>query len=386
MPVLRNVDVFVKARADIRTQSASGGLITLLAACTAFLLFVGQIYVYIFPNPVHTLHLSESMQFPMLASEDVGANPYWKRLYNTKGTLPFFFKVTFLHLPCGSVDVMLNNEPIRGDDYSGWGGGNGGQSKKYKKRKPIDRNKLTVRKYSPRSAEIKKIFGSESSPEAKAHKGKGCTLIGNMKVPLVAGTLSIVMTRNAWSNALNYFMSRGYLSEADTKAQEMTHKNDFNVTHFVHEVRFGKTGGKSLAASGYVPPLEDKLHKLENDLNGVALQEIRVKLIPTVHSNPGLLSKVFGSGNTQAYQMSVVDHTIQPETMVAAGGGSVLPGISMSYDVMPLAVHIDELNGEGGFFGFLATLIGIVGGCFVTVGLFAGCAVKSVQAVAKKID
>eukprot|EP00536_Pseudo-nitzschia_multiseries_P015087 jgi/Psemu1/311716/fgenesh1_kg.818_\ len=387
MPVLRNVDVFVKARADIRTQSASGGLITLLAAFTAFLLFVGQIYVYIFPNPIHTLHLSESMQFPMLASEDAAGNAYWKQLYDAKGALPLYFKITFLHVPCDSVDVMLNSEPVRGDDYSGWGGGSGGHGKKHKKKKPIDRNTATIRQYLPRTSEIKKIFGSENSPEAKAHRGKGCTLMGNMKVPIVAGTLSIVMTRDAWSEALNYFMSRAYLSEAEAKAQDMAHKNDFNVTHFVHEVRFGKTGGnyKSLTASGYVPPLEDKLHKLENNLNGVALQEIRVKLIPTVHSNPGLLSKVFGSGNKPAYQMSVVDHTISPETMVAAGGGSVLPGISMSYDVMPLAVHIDELNGEGGFFGFLASLIGIVGGCFVTVGLFAGCAVKSVQAVAKKI-
>ena len=72
-------------------------------------------------------------------------------------------------------------------------------------------------------------------------------------------------------------------------------------------------------------------------------------------------------------------------------GNSESPGIALGYDVMPLAVHINELgsgrdDSSDGFFMFLSTLIGIVGGCFVTVGLFAGIAVKSVQAVAKKMD
>lgn len=79
MPVLRNVDVFVKARADIRTQSTSGGLITLIAASTAFLLFFAQIYVYVFPNQTHTLHLSESTQFPMLAHHDSITDPFQQR-------------------------------------------------------------------------------------------------------------------------------------------------------------------------------------------------------------------------------------------------------------------------------------------------------------------
>ena len=408
MPVLRNVDVFVKARADIRTQSASGGLVTLMAASAAFLLFVCQICVYVFPNPTHTLHLSESNAFPMLFTttheyhrdgNSMNNNMNMNNIidaYDAKGKVSLYFKITFLHLACESVDVMLNNEPIRGDDHSAWASrssSTSSSSKKHPKKAAPDKNKqkrLTIKKYPTRPAELQTIFDTTKSntPHGTSTnnlQGKGCTLIGNMKVPLVSGTLSIVMTRDAWSDALNYFMSRAHMSESAAKQQDQIHKNDFNTTHFVHEVRFGRKASASASAAA---PLTNKMHHIENELNGVAFQQIQVKLIPTVHSNPGLLSRIFGTGNTPFYQTSVVEHTIKPETMISNGGGmSVLPGIAMSYDVTPLAVHINELEAlEGGFFGFLSTLIGIVGGCFVTVGLFAGCAVKSVQAVTKKMD
>lgn len=380
MPVLRNVDVFVKARADIRTQSTSGGLVTLLAASTAFLLFLGQVYVYVFPNPSHTLHLSESMQFPMLAGEII--DPFQQRLYDIKGKIPFYFKISFLHMPCESLDVTFNSEPVRGDSFSG-------HTKTASKKKKV-KEFLTVKKYKPRSADLRKIFGSEYSAEAIKHAGRGCTLVGNMRVPIVAGNLAITMTRIAWIDALSFLMSRSHLPKEvlDERPEFRQRVNDLNATHYVHEVRFGKKGSagfKGLSSSGYIPPLEDRLRTVENEFYGIAKDEIQVKLIPTVHSNPGLFDRIFGNGNRPYYQMSVVEHVIQPETMMSQSG-TASPGIVLTYDVTPLAVHIDELNGDGGFFGFLSSLIGIVGGCFVTVGLLAGCAVRSVEAVAKKID
>eukprot|EP00531_Pseudo-nitzschia_arenysensis_P012703 CAMPEP_0116136260 /NCGR_PEP_ID=MMETSP0329-20121206/11627_1 /TAXON_ID=697910 /ORGANISM="Pseudo-nitzschia arenysensis, Strain B593" /LENGTH=382 /DNA_ID=CAMNT_0003631111 /DNA_START=47 /DNA_END=1195 /DNA_ORIENTATION=+ len=382
MPVLRNVDVFVKARADIRTQSTSGGLITLIAASTAFLLFLGQVYFYVFPTQSHTLHLAESMQFPMLAEDIV--DPFQKRSYDIKGKIPLYFKITFLHTPCQSLGVTFNGEAVLGNDYSGHAGGRATNNKK--KNPP-----LTVKKYKPRSADLRSIFGSEHSAEAKKHQGRGCTLTGNMRVPIVAGTLAITMTRNAWIEALNFFMTQSRVpeSEKNSKSDAFGKEMEYNATHYLHEVRFGKkksSAAKGLTSSGYIPPLENRLRTVDNEFYGIAKEEIQVKLIPTVHSNPGLLSQMFGGGNKPFYQMSVVEHMLQPETMMAQSSGGAVPGVVLTYDVTPLAVHIDELNGDGGFLGFLSSLIGIVGGCFVTVGLFAGCAVRSVEAVAKKID
>lgn len=54
------------------------------------------------------------------------------------------------------------------------------------------------------------------------------------------------------------------------------------------------------------------------------------------------------------------------------------------YDFTPLAVrHVDSRENV---FVFLSSLVGIVGGVFVTVKLVSGCLVNSAQAVAKKMD
>jgi len=210
-------------------------------------------------------------------------------------------------------------------------------------------------------------------------------LVGNMRVPIVAGNLAITMTQEAWIDALTYIQFQGMPQEP---SKNFGKGDEFNATHYIHEVRFGKkrsVAASGVTSSGYKAPLEDRLRRVENDFYGIAKEEIQVKLIPTVHSNPGILSSVFGGGNRPFYQMSVVEHFLQPETMLAQGHLAV-PGVVLTYDVTPLAVHIDEMDGDGGFLGFLSSLIGIVGGCFVTVGLFASCAVRSVEAVAKKID
>jgi len=67
-----------------------------------------------------------------------------------------------------------------------------------------------------------------------------------------------------------------------------------------------------------------------------------------------------------------------------ARGVQQLPGLVVTYDFTPLTVHHSE--GRDNFLVFLSSLISIVGGVFVTVGMLTGCLVHSAQAVAKKID
>ena len=397
MAVLRNHDVFIKARADIQTKTSSGGLISLIASITAFILLLGQIYVYIFPQSIHTLHLSESIQFPMYAIVD-DQDPFSKRLYDIKGKLPLYFKITFLHVSCKDLDVKFNSQEIEGTDLSGHKiksstSGFSGHSKKKNNKSPAHtgRTKPTIQKYKPKSIERRIIFGSEHTPEAHIHTGKGCTIVGNMRVPIVAGSLSLTLSRQAWSDALNYFMSRSRLNNGSEQRDNDPRKNDYNMTHYIHDIRFGRKGSigvDTTSSGGFVdPPLTNKLNKIENEMNGIALEQIQIKLIPTIHRNPGIVATLFGQGSRPFYQMSVVNHIIQPETMVNSGGSSSQPGIGLSYDVTPLAVHINEDFGDnGGFFNFLSTMIGIVGGCFVTISLFAGCAIQSINSVAKKMD
>mmetsp|Transcript_25682 Transcript_25682/g.47864 ORF Transcript_25682/g.47864 Transcript_25682/m.47864 type:complete len:365 (-) Transcript_25682:132-1226(-) len=364
MALLRNVDVFVKPRADLKTKSAAGGAITLVASTTAILLFFAQLYLYIVGNASHTLHLSESTPFPMLPQDVM--DPFQSRAYDIKGKMPLKIHVTFLHMDCKDIEVKLNSAPITSKDVDGKG----------KKAKDL------IKAKRPNPIELKRIFGSDKSPEALAHKGRGCTLSGSLRVPIVAGHISVTLTRQAWTEALNHYMARSQWSE-EQKAQDV-HRNDYNMSHYIHSIQFGKKLPSKVVATSPTAakgksnahrPMEGRMHIIENQMGGIALESIQVKLIPTVSS--GFFFE------EQYYQMSVIDHTIQPETMVNQGV-SMQPGLTLSYDVTPLAVHHDE--GRDNFLVFLSSLIGIVGGCFVTVGLLTGCLVHSAQAVAKKVD
>ena len=82
------------------------------------------------------------------------------------------------------------------------------------------------------------------------------------------------------------------------------------------------------------------------------------------------------------YQVSVAQHLVNPNTL-AAQQSTLLPGLVMYYDFTPLAVYHTEEREN--FFVFLSSLISIVGGAFVTVGLVSRCLV-SAASVAKKID
>lgn len=119
------------------------------------------------------------------------------------------------------------------------------------------------------------------------------------------------------------------------------------------------------------------MHSIINNFGGIALEEVTVRLVPTVQSF------AFFFGERRTYQMSVTDHTVQPQTMVASSM-SQLPGLTITYDFTPLAVR--HSGGRDNFLVFLSSLISIVGGVFVTVGLLTGCLVHSAQAVAKKMD
>lgn len=368
MPVLRNVDVFVKPRADLRSKSAAGGAITLVASTTAIALFFAQLYLYMAGSSSHTLHLAESVQFHMLPHDTV--DPFQSRAYDIKMKMPVKIHITFLHMDCNDIEVKLNNAPITNSDVDG------------KSKKTNGRDLLRAKKPNP--IELKRIFGSDKSPEALQHKGRGCSLTGQLRVPVVAGHISVTLTGKAWTEALNHYMARAQWSEAQ-KAQDV-HRNDYNMSHYIHTIRFGKKIPSRVAStSSIVPsggkkknahrPLEDRMHVIENHMGGIALENIQVKLVPTVST--GFFF------DEQYYQMSVVDHTIQPETMVNQGV-NMQPGLALGYDVTPLAVHHDE--GRDSFLIFLSSLIGIVGGCFVTMGLLTGCLVHSAKAVAKKVD
>eukprot|EP00934_Nitzschia_sp_Nitz4_P003559 Nitzschia sp. Nitz4//scaffold48_size128905//7344//8360//NITZ4_003575-RA/size128905-processed-gene-0.102-mRNA-1//-1//CDS//3329552907//3549//frame0 len=338
--MLRSSDIFVKPRADLRSKSAAGGIITLIASSTALILFVAQIYWYIVGSTSHTLHLTESLSIPM--TPKTTTDPFQSRVYDVKGKMPLKLHITFPHIPCKNLEVKLNSAPLTKHDFD------------------FRSSDTKVNQRPPNAVEIRKA-GLPSN-----HRG-GCTIQSQLRVPKVAGHVTITLTKEAWTHALNQLMLHARQTEGD---KEDLFKNEFNVSHYVHTVQFGKRFHKAAAY-----PLENRKHLIQNNMGGIALENIQVKLVPTIYTS------WFTSKNT--YQMSVIAHAVQPEAMVMQGM-AMLPGLSLGYDVTPLAVHHDE--GRDNIIVFLSSLVSIVGGVFVTVGLLTGCIVHSAAAVAKKVD
>lgn len=313
----------------------------MIAGSTAILLFLAQLYLYIVGSTSHTLQLAESLLIPMLP--ETVSDPFQSRLYDLKGKIPLKLHVSFPHIPCSSLEVKLNAHHITRTDFDK----NSGEKKiGYRRPNPVELKKLGL---------------------PGNYKG-GCTVRTTLRVPIVAGHVTIALTKEAWTRALNHLMMRSQFS--DTERNNDAERNSWNVTHYVHSIQFGKRFHKAAAY-----PLEDRYHLIENNMGGIALENVQIKLVPTFYQ--GWFS------TTKTYQMSVIAHAVQPETMVAQGV-SMFPGLSLSYDVTPLAVHHDE--GRDNIIVFISSLVSIVGGVFVTMGLLAGCLVHSAAAVAKKID
>ena len=338
MAGMKRLDAFVKARPDLRSKSVAGGIITLVATSTAGLLFLAQIITYIMGHTHHSLHMAASRSAPLVPLNVINRE-------SRRHKIALDIRVTFPHVTCTRLDFS--------HDGAKWATG------ELKKHHP----ETIVSLRRPVRSELVKIFGHEKV----SNPNEGCTVEGTMHIPIVAGSFSITLNNQAWMDVTTLLSMRR--SESDT--QFSAQLQQFNVTHYVHHVRFGEP-----FPHAHDKPLENRYHKIFNSFGGLALEQVQAKLVPTLYG--GLLT----NSNTM-YQISVVDHTVQPQTLVAHGVPH-LPGLLVAYDFSPLAVH--HSSGRDNIFIFLSSLISIVGGVFVTVGLVTGCLVHSAQAVAKKVD
>lgn len=334
MAGLRRLDAFSKTRPELQQKSAVGGIITAIAATSAAILFFAQIFWYVAGSTQHSLHLARSTSYPVKKLSEI--NPKLQ-----KGRVPLSIHVTFPHMECSSLDVTLDGASL-----------SSGELEKH---------------HGVHSVTLRLPTGSDRSHSHYAFQaGHGCTVIGKLRPLMVAGVLAISVSQSAWLQATHRVQLRPGNEQKDIAEQ----LQQFNISHYIHDIQFGKDRG-----IGIRKPLRGRANWIKNEYGGIAVEYISVKLIPTV------VKESFSEKFT--YQMSVSDHTINPETLVTKGV-PYLPGLVLNYDFAPLALY--HFSGRDNIFVFLSSLVSIVGGVFVTVGLLTGCLVHSAQAVAKKID
>lgn len=281
------------------------------------------------------LTISNSQYFPLAPLSSIVSHA---------GRFPLEFQITFPYLSCEQIDVSLDGASYRSGALAKTHGG-----------------KVLVSFRKASMAEIRLATAG-----AKPKGLEGCTAHGKLRPVVVAGTFFIGFHRASWS-AVTATLSMGMWGSQ--KGPDVGSK--FNVTHYIHKLDLGNPPPSSAES-----PLRNVLHAVNNDFHGIGIANTQVKLVPTTSEGT--------FGNLNYHQASVVDVTIQPQSMV---GASTFPGLAVSYDFTPLTVTIkDRDEDRGNLFLILSSLVGILGGVYVTVQLLTGCLVHSAQEIAKKID
>jgi hypothetical protein len=339
MAALRKLDAFVKTRPELRTKSALGGFVTLCAGSAAGLLLIAQLFLYIVGSPQHSLHLSKSRSVPMLP---LNRDHLAVKMLENAGKIPLQVHVTFPHISCSQLDVNHDGAYLSTGDLQ----------------KIHSKHSIQLR--IPTRAELTKM-GVSTIPS------QGCTVEGQLRIPIVAGSLAITLSSMAWMEATR-MLAVGMFFDSSFLEASKQQLGQFNTSHYIHSIRFGET----FPMTQY-KPLEDRLHV--NTKDSITIEQVMVKLVPTVYPSWQL--------QKHSYQMSVAEHRITAESLILRRD-RYLPGLRITYDFTPLAVHYS--SGRSNFLVFLSSLISIVGGVFVTVSLITGCVVHSAQAVSKKVD
>ena len=359
----RRLDAFQKTRSDVQQRSMVGGIITIFALCIASLLLLGQIYHYINGITTHSLSLSQSILIPLVPLED---SPLYRSSIQQIGRIPLQLHITFPYNNCDMLDVIHDGASMSKGELD--------QIHGYH----------SIQLRLPTASEMRKALNGQPLPSS-SEEIYGCTVIGQLRPLVVAGTVAVTFNNQAWATATSTMSMMNFqqmmMMTGQQSGDNMMGRNEqnqrvmqhYNVSHYVHKIQFGRAFGKQNHK-----PLENVRHVVNNDFFGIAVVQTQVKLVPTIYQ--GTSSPNY---NHIMYQSSVVDTTIQPRTLVQQGVQH-LPGLIIAYDFTPLTVHHSE--GRDNIFVFISSLLSIVGGVYVTVSMLTGCLVHSAQEIAKKMD
>ena len=384
----RSMDAFAKPMDGLRTQTAVGGAITLMASVVACVLFLSQVWLYVKVDVIHSLHLAESNPLSVVlswsenylesknrhhGSQQHSPDFFYQVLEREKSRIQFYAHITFAHLQCSDLDIGISGASLSNGKLSELYGRHA-----FSKRTPTE--------YEQRMAESGGFDTSGNRHKLVTANDKGCTLEGSVRIPKTGGDFQATIDPQSWMAATNFMMLG--IQDPRQRKQQQQHDNHamlFNMTHHIHNIRFGEPHpyfeqsplkGLSAAPSKYKRNTEGNNAMAA----GVFSNQMVAKLVPT-------RVKQFARMAHETYQISLASHIVYPETLAKAqqnSGMIILPGVSLTYDLTPIAVHHTEQRDN--IFVFLSSLVAIVGGVFVTVSLLSSCLINSAAAVAKKID
>jgi len=401
IPFLRSFDAFAKPMDGLRSKTAVGGIITLLAMTFATLLFVSQLILYIQVDTRQSIRLTRSYPLSMIVpSSKAGSKrrrttttgdgilhitPHSLSSYSRpdhvshleknsnhneyslqRNQLHVTYRITFPYVPC--EDLQFSQDGVT----STWSTSTNNPA--FRTRVPTMEEFLLAKYGRSSTTHHADSINRHVPPSTTTTEGTallGCTVEGSFPTIRIGGDMTLSLTSSAWEKILSQI--RHQLQVDST----LTWKNIGllqNMTHYIHELNFGTpfhATSSSLSKHHHHHPFVHKLEKVDHP-SGIAVVFHNIKIIPTSTR-----------GNTNLVQLSTASHVIQPETLEASNA-QTLPGIVFHYDISPLeVVHVESREN---ILVFLSSLISIVGGVYIIVGWMSQCLITSATAVAKKRD
>mmetsp|Transcript_11476 Transcript_11476/g.25170 ORF Transcript_11476/g.25170 Transcript_11476/m.25170 type:complete len:356 (-) Transcript_11476:231-1298(-) len=338
----------------VRNRTLSGGIITVIASSVAAILFLAELYMYIQGDVVHHLTVDARAKAKIPSSRNQSQmSPKARARLKNMGKIKVAVKVTFPHLDCGFLEVVYE--------------GNGGWAYNSEDRENIHELKSRLVKSTPTAKDAKEAgMGTVGN--------QGCTIKGSLYVEKVAGSFGIQLGKLVWRSVSDLLLIDNLSSIVDELGPDNRKRKHIvdvkhNSSNYIHYMNFGNNFPHTPNPMKGVRTVYD-----DNDIP-LGLSVFYVKLIPTRY-------KKSLSPARDTVQVSMAEHIVHGPVL-AMSKSAQTPGLSVSYDFSPLEVHHTEQR--EGILSFIASLMSIVGGVYVTVGLVSRFLVGAVQA-AKKHD
>lgn len=361
----RSFDAFAKPVDGITNKSAVGGIITLIAGSFAAILFLSQLAIYYQLEVRQHFHLAKSYTNNILppAIEDMEmrrtpARKIQQKRAKDPNNIKLSIHVSYPYIKCSNLQISLDGASKSNlDQIHG--------------RSAINKRPMTKVEIS----KIQKEFNDGKSRSIMA--GRSCTFEGFVYVPRVGGSLSITLSPESWHQAnsiIDLLMNtNGY---NDKRNQE------YNMTHFTHNIEFGTAFPhlphplRNTPTVFHFPLHTSQDQQVPKEFTGIGLSSISLKLVHVQY-------KRFARSLKDMYQMSMAQHIVAPTTL-SRQYTVMMPGFQIIYDFTPFSVLHSETREN--IFLFLGSLVSIVAGVFVTVGLVSSCFLTAVNTVGKKKD
>lgn len=195
------MDAFAKPRDDLRSTSALGGIVTIVASAAASLLFMAQLYLYLSGITRHSLQLSESAWTPVRHLHDYRLEP--------KGRIRLKVHVSFPELECRHLDLKHDSMSANDPKFSKVHG-----VRTYVKKRPMS------------AAEYKQAKGERGTNSLHAT----CNVQAEYDIAKVGGTVSIGLTQQSWSQASSFLIMGLGMGMAMPGGNRAKARTGFNMT------------------------------------------------------------------------------------------------------------------------------------------------------------